>query len=471
MINAVVGGTVVTPGGPREADVAIEGGLIAAITPRGGRAGSARGGRAGSGRAGTALDATGCWVLPGGVDPHTHAMASVRDATLAAAAGGTTTVLSFSGPEPGENDVACLLRRRGEIAASGAVVDVGLHAAIGSPERVTPDDLAEIRRAGAAAIKVYLAYPEYGIMCSSAGLLRLMRAARHHGLVTCVHCENGPLIEELLTVALAAGPPSPRVFASTRPPEVEEEAVARTLAIASLAGAPCYLVHMSTGLALGQIRLARSRGVPRVHAETCPHYLLLTESRYEGPGAEGFLVAPPLRGASHVEALWEGLADGTVDTVGSDHCQVRSPTLGPLADAGGHYEFGLPGIGERLPLLLSEGLARGLPITRLVRLACENPARAFGHYPRKGALAAGSDADVVLFDPGGETVLAAGQHASTYAGRRLRGSIRAVLARGTLVAASGSATSGATGDGRGRYLPAGDPLPTAPAGSEPPRSR
>jgi dihydropyrimidinase len=450
---------VMAPDGPREADVAIRGERIAAITPRDSRAGRTQ--------AESVLDATGCWVLPGGVDPHTHAVASLRDATLAAAAGGTTTVLSFTNPEPGENDVACLLRRRGEIAGSDAVVDVGLHAAIDSPEQVTPDDLAAVKQAGAAAVKVYLAYPEFGIMCSSPALLRVMRGARQHGLVTCVHCENGPLIEELLTAALAAGPPSPRVFASTRPPETEEEAVARTLAVASLAGAPCYLVHLSTRQALDQIRLARRRNALRVHAEVCPHHLLLTESRYEGSDAGRYLVAPPLRGASHVEALWEGLADGTIDAVGSDHCQVRSPTLGTLADAGGHYEFGLPGIGERLPLLLSEGLARGLPVTRLVRLACEDAARVFGHYPRKGALSPGSDADLVVFDPGGETVLAAAQQSSPYAGRRLRGSIRAVLARGTLVAASGAAT----GDGKGRYLPAGDPCPTAPARNEPAHSQ
>lgn len=449
MITAVVGGTVLTPDGPREADLAIQGQQIAAITPRGSPAG----------HTGATLDASGCWVIPGGVDPHTHAMASLRDATLAAAAGGTTTVLSFTNPEPGESDVACLLRRRGEIAASGAVVDVGLHAVLNSPEKATPDDLAAVKQAGAAAIKVFLAYPEFGIMCSSPVLLRVMRNARRHGLITCVHCENGPLIEELLTGALAAGPPGPRMFASTRPPEVEEEAVARTLAIASLAGAACYLVHLSTRQALDQVRLARRRGTPAVYAEVCPHYLVLAGSLYEGPDAERYLVAPPLRGAGHAEALWEGLADGTVGTVGSDHCQVRSPTLGTLADAGGHYEFGLPGIGERLPLLLSEGLARGLPLTRLVRLACENPARAFGHYPRKGALAPGSDADLVVFDPGGETVLDPAEQSSPYAGRRLRGSIRAVLARGTLVAAAGAAT----GDGTGRYLPAGDPQPNAPA--------
>jgi dihydropyrimidinase len=443
VITAVVGGAVAAPDGLREADVAIQGERIAAITPRGSHAGAAP--------ASTALDATGCWVLPGGVDPHAHAMDSVRDATLAAARGGTTTVLSFTNPGPGDNDVACLLRRRGEITAGGAVVDVGLHAVLGSPGSATPASLAAVKRAGAAAVKVYLAYPEFGIMCSSPALLRVMRAARGHGLITCVHCENGPLIEELLTAALAAGPPSPRVFASTRPPQTEEEAVARTLAIASLAGAPGYLVHLSTGQALDQIRLARRRGGPVAFAETCPHYLVLTGDLYEGPDAGRYLVAPPLRDASHAEALWQGLADGTIDTVGSDHCQVPSPTLGTLADAGGHYAFGLPGVGERLPLLLSEGLARGLPVTRLVQVACENPARTFGHYPRKGALAPGSDADLMVFDPAGETVLDAGP----YTGRRLRGSIRAVLARGTLVAADGAAT----GKGHGRYLAAGDPLP------------
>jgi dihydropyrimidinase len=232
------------------------------------------------------------------------------------------------------------------------------------------------------------------------------------------------------------------VFADTRPPEVEEEAVARTLAVASLTGATCYLVHLSTAGALDQVRLARTRGRPKVFAEVCLHHLLLDEERYHGPDAGKFLVCPPLRSRNHVEALWYALADGTVDAVGSDHCQTRSPVLDDIATPGDRYEYGIAGIGARLPLLLSEGLRRGLPLGRLVQLVAQNPARAFGHYPRKGALLPGSDADIVVFDPVGETVLGDdafddGTGASVYAGLAMRGRLRAVLLRGRPIVSDG----------------------------------
>jgi len=436
-MNTVViaGGTVVTPDGTGPADVLISDGKIASIAEPGSGAEPGPGAEH--------IDAGGCYVLPGGVDPHCHLMAQVGLATAAAARGGTTTALSFTNPEPGQGDLDSLLGRREELGRGDAVVDVGLHAMLYDPEHVTVDDLVAARRAGAAAVKVFLAYPELGIMCSTRGLHRLMSAARQAGLLVQVHCENGPLIEELVAGAVRSGQRGEPVFASTRPPEVEEEAVARTLAVASLTGAPCYLVHLSTAGAIEQVRLARRRGQPPVFAEVCLHHLLLDDERYTGPGAGRFLVAPPLRAASHVEALWAAVADGTIDAVGSDHCQTRSAVLDDIAAPGESYSYGIAGIGARLPLLLSEGLRRGLPIERLVQLAAETPARVFGHYPRKGALAPGSDADIVVFDPAGEAVLAGdafddGTGASVYTGRRVRGRLRAVLLRGRLIAAEGS---------------------------------
>jgi dihydropyrimidinase len=205
-----------------------------------------------------------------------------------------------------------------------------------------------------------------------------------------------------------------------------------------------------------QVRLARRRGQRGVFAEVCTHHLLLDDTRYAGADAERYLVCPPLRDRSDIEALWEGLADGTIDTVGSDHCQVKSSTTGHLADAGHHYSYGLAGVGPRLPLLLSAASARGLPIERVARLAAENPARAFGHYPAKGVLAPGSDADIVIFDPDGEAVLpddgfGDGTGDSVYAGLATRGRIRAVLLRGQLIVSDGILAD----DRRpGRYLPA-----------------
>jgi dihydropyrimidinase len=452
-ISAVTGGTVITPGGLTRADVLIDGGTIAAIGDEGGTT-AATGDPSGPG--GRRLDASGCYVLPGGVDPHCHLMPGVHPATAAAARGGTTTVLSFTGPAAGERDLDALLRNRGELERGGAVTDIGLHAAIYDPEHIGYDDLAAVKRAGAAAIKIFLAYPELGIMCSTRRLYELMSAAREAGLLVQVHCENAPLIDVLVDEAVAAGARGARVFADTRPPEVEEEAVARTLEVASLAGAACYLVHLSSAGSVEQVRLARRRGQPGVFAEVCTHHLLLDDTRYAGADAERYLVCPPLRDRSDVEALWEGLADGTIDTVGSDHCQVKSATSGTLADDGQHYSYGLAGAGPRLPLLLSAAAARGLPIERVARLAAENPARAFGHYPAKGALAPGSDADIVIFDPDGEAVLpddgfGDGTGDSVYAGLATRGRIRAVLLRGQLVVSDGVLVD----DGRpGRYLPA-----------------
>jgi dihydropyrimidinase len=458
-ISAVTGGTVITPGGPVRADVLIHGGTIAAI-----------GDHRESG--GQQLDATGCYVLPGGVDPHCHLMPGVHPATSAAARGGTTTVLTFTGPAAGERDLDALLRNRGELERGGAVTDIGLHAAIYDPGHVSYDDLAAVKRAGAAAIKIFLAYPELGIMCSTRRLYELMRAAREIGLLVQVHCENAPLIEALVAEALrpeaaagagaesgrpaGLGRPGARIFADTRPPEVEEEAVARTLAVAALAGAACYLVHLSSAESVDQVRLARRRGQRDIFAEVCTHHLLLDDTRYAGADAERYLVCPPLRDRRHVEALWEGLADGTIDTVGSDHGQVKSPVTGPLAEAGHRYHYGLAGVGPRLPLLLSAAVDRGLPIGRVAQLAAENPARAFGHYPAKGALAPGSDADIVIFDPGGDAVLpddgfGDGTGDSIYRGLAVRGRIRAVLLRGQLIVSGGELV-----DGRrpGRYLPA-----------------
>ncbi len=482
IISAVTGGTVITPGGPARADVLIRDGKIAAIGDH-------------RNPGGQQLDAAGCYVLPGGVDPHCHLMPGVHPATSAAARGGTTTVLTFTGPSVGERDLDALLRNRGELERGGAVTDIGLHAAIYDPENISHDALAAVKRAGAAAIKIFLAYPELGIMCSTRRLYELMSAARELGLLVQVHCENAPLIDALVAQALHAdaphaealraealraetlpagarppgsgaagagggadggsGHPGARIFADTRPPEVEEEAVARSLAAASLAGAACYLVHLSSAGSVDQVRLARRRGQRGVIAEVCTHHLLLDDTRYAGADAERYLVCPPLRDRTHVEALWEGLADGTIDTVGSDHCQVKSSTTGPLAEAGHCYTYGLAGAGPRLPLLLSAAAARGLPIERVARLAAENPARAFGHYPAKGALAPGSDADVVIFDPEGDAVLPEdgfgdGTGDSVYAGLATRGRIRAVLLRGQLIVSDCMIAD----DRRpGRYLP------------------
>jgi len=437
---AVTGGTVVTPEGTRQADVLIRDGTIIALAG----AGAAP---AGAGR----LDAAGCFVLPGGVDPHCHIMADVAAATRAAALGGTTTVLSFTNPGPGEGAVACLLRCRQELAAARPAVDVGLHAMLYRPDHVVPADLQALRDAGVCGIKVFLAYSELGIMWSTRGLFELMTAAARQGQMVQVHCEDGQMIDGLAAAAIAADRTGARLFAETRPPEAEAASVALALSTAGITGTTCYLVHLSCSQAIDQVRLARERGSPALYGEACLHHLLLDDRCYQGTDAERYLVAPPLRPPGHQETLWQALADGTLDTVGSDHCQERSRTAGEFAPDGRGYSYGIAGIGPRLPLLLSHGLARGLPIERLAEVACANPARAFGLYPRKGALAPGSDADVLIWDPAAETTIAAGTFDdgtgdSVYLGERLPGQVRDVLLGGrALVRLGRFAAEGAPG--------------------------
>ena len=213
-------------------------------------------------------------------------------------------------------------------------------------------------------------------------------------------------------------------------------------------------MHLSCAGALDQVRLARRRGAPPLHAEVCLHHLLLDDRCYLRDDAERYLVCPPLRPPGHQEALWQALADGTLDTVGSDHCQERSRTAGEFAPDGRGYGYGIAGVGARFPLLLSRGLARGVPVERLAEVACANPARAFGHYPRKGVIAPGSDADLLIWDPGAETVITADTFDdrtgdSIYAGERLAGQVRDVLLGGRALVRQGEFVGPATA---GSYL-------------------
>jgi dihydropyrimidinase len=443
----VGGGTVVTPAGTLLADVVIRDGTVVALTAPGvSSVGS------------DLLDAAGCFVLPGGVDPHCHIMADVAAATRAAALGGTTTVLSFSNPGPGEGAVAGLLRRREQVIAAPPAVDVGLHAMLYRPDEVDEADLRAFKDAGVSGIKVFLAYPELGIMWSARGLFELMTAAARHGHVVQVHCEEGQVIEGLVAAAVAAGRTGARVFAETRPPEAEAASVALALGTAAITGATCYVVHLSCAQACDQVRLARRRGPVALHAEACLHHLILDDRCYQRADAERYLVAPPLRPPADPEALWRALADGTIDTVGSDHSQERSRTIGELAPDGRGYSYGIAGIGARLPLLMSRGLARGVPVERLVEVGCTNPARAFGHYPRKGVLAPGSDADLLVWDPRASTTISAdtfddGTGDCVYVGERLSGRVRDVLLGGRALVRDGRYVAE---DARGTYLSGSD---------------
>src|SRR6266511_4384317 len=400
----IAGGMVVTAEGVRHADILVEGELVLDVS-------------ASRSRAEAALDARGCYVLPGGVDPHTHLLTDITAATRSAAFGGTTTAISFTLPRPEESLAGAVERARDELVPLAAV-DVALHAYVSEPDRLTPADVNEV-----AAL----------------------------GLTVLIHCENGGLIEALVRELVAAGGRDAACFARSRPPEAEVEAVSRVLGFAGLADARVYIVHLSTGGALKHVREARRRGVA-VAAEACIHHLALDDSTYEGADAGRYLTVPPLRSPEHVEALWNAVGDGTLDAVGSDHSQRRYQP--PPSDDFTGLPYGLAGVEARLPLLLSLGLERGVSIERLVHLVSAGPARAFGLYPRKGTIAPGSDADLVVWDPADEwTIGRDSLHdglETPYEGLRVRGRIRSVFLRGEPIVED----SALVANSRGRYATA-----------------
>ena len=413
------GGLVVTPKGIRRADVVIEAERIARLEPRGKSEGDS-------------IDASGCYVLPGGIDSHTHMLSDMGPASRSALSGGTTSALCFTNPHDGESVVEAVRRGREEVRREAAI-DVDLHAVLYQPERVTVADLERLRELKVRAVKVFLAYPEQNLMASDGMLYTVLRESVRLGFLTRVHCENGSVVEALIQDHLARGKRSARYFAEARPPDVDEEAIARTLALARLAGAPVFITHISSAGGIELVKAARAGG-QTVHAEVCLHHLLLDSSLYRGKLAERFLVVPPLRSSQHVEALWAAIADGTVDTIGSDHAQRRYQ---PQPSDTGDFRslpYGLAGIELRLPLFLSEGLRRKIPIRRLSELLSTRAAQIF-KLPNKGAIVPGNDADLVIWDPRSSWAVKAsalhdGIGETPYEGLRARGTIQSVILRG-----------------------------------------
>ena len=404
----IFGGTVVADGCARSADVVVEGGKITAVA-----AASAAGD----------VDARGCVVLPGGIDPHTHPLADLRAATFAAARGGTTTIATFTSPHPGETPAAAFVRARDE-QVPHAIVNVALHAAVWEPDRLDRAQLEQLRAAGGRTVKLYLAYPELGMAVSDRTLYETLRDASRLGMLVLVHCESIGAIEALVDELLASGRIDVRAFVDSRPPLVEEEGVARALAFARLAAAPVYLVHLTSADSLELVRAARRRG-QQVWAEVCTHHLVLDDSRYDGADAERFVVVPPLRARAHVEALWAAIADGTVDAIGSDHAQVKYQPEAPPGDFRS-LPYGVFGIDVRVPLVLTEGTRRGIGRERLVELLAGGPARAFG-LRGKGTIQRGADADVVLWDPEQRWTI---EGESPFSGIDVAGAVRRVFVGG-----------------------------------------
>jgi dihydropyrimidinase len=448
-------GTVVTAADRYEADLYIDQGVITLI------------GRGLSLPAATVVDASGLLVLPGGVDVHTHLDLPVGDTassddfetgTVAAAHGGTTTIVDFATPAA-DGSLRAALDAWHARAAGRAAVDYGFHMVLTAFTDRLADEMDHlVRREGVTSFKMFMAYPGR-LMADDGAIFRALRWTRDHGALVSVHAENGHVIDALVREALVQGHTDPAWHAATRPPRTEAEATGRAIALAEVAGAPVYIVHVSCAEAVDEIRRGRARGV-RVSGETCPQYLCLSDEEYrrDGFGAAKFVMSPPLRPAAHQDALWRAAGDGTLQVVATDHCPFCMDE--PPQKRVGEGDFsripnGAPGIETRL-MLVWQGVRDGrLTPQRFVDLVATSPARMFGLWPRKGTIAVGSDGDLVLWDPDREASLSAADlhmrvDYSPYEGRVIRGAPAVVLSRGEVIVDHGTFTGR---PGRGQYVP------------------
>ncbi|MEM1436557.1 MAG: dihydropyrimidinase [Pseudomonadota bacterium] len=438
------GGRVVTAVDDYIGDILIEDGRIEAI-----------GRRLEAGDA-AVHDAAGLLVLPGGIDAHVHmetpmgdlrTVDSFESGTVSAAFGGTTTIIDFAQQFMGESP-RLALERRLAAAEPQCCIDYAFHVILTDANR---DALAElpsiIADEGVSSFKLYMAYPGV-LMVDDADIYRTMCAVGEHGGMVNLHAENGAVIQALIDEALEGGRTSPKHHALTRPSIMEGEATHRVIRIAELVDIPVYIVHLSAKEALDAVVEARDRGL-HVFAETCPHYLFLDETMYDAPGFEAakFVMTPPLRNHDCQQALWRGLQFDDLQLVATDHCPFcfNEERFGILmSKAAGKEDFsripnGAPGVEYRLPLLFDGGVGTGkINLNRFVQLVSTAPAKMFGLFPRKGTIAVGSDADIVLFDPEAEHVLSAETHHSLvdysmFEGRRVKGQVSKVFLRGELI--------------------------------------
>jgi len=402
MDTVIRNGTIVTASETYQADLGIEGGRIRVV---------------GKGLEGDkVIDAGGHYVFPGGVDIHTHLELPVGGTissddfvtgTIAAACGGTTTIIDFADQERAHS-LHEALEARLERAEGRAVIDFGLHVAItDATEAVLEEEMAELVDEGITSFKLYLAYPGR-YMIDDDSLFRILLKTREIGALALVHAENGHVVDYLTKEYLSAGKTSPVWHARSRPPEAEAEATGRALSLAAIAEAPVYIVHVTCTDSLHRVKEARRREW-MAFAETCTPYLLFSDLEYERPGFEGakYVVSPPLREKADQEALWGALSNGDLQVVSTDHCPFNF--VGQKDLGRGDFSLipgGMPGIETRVPLIYHFGVNGGrFSINRFVELVATNPARLLGLAPQKGSIAVGADADLVVFDPDKQVTL------------------------------------------------------------------
>jgi dihydropyrimidinase len=447
------GGTLVTADGRRQADLLCRDGLIAVV------------GTDLAPSVGTqVIDAGGCFVMPGGIDPHTHmqlpmmgtvAADDFHTGTAAAAAGGTTSILDFVGPERGQSPLEALAVWRGR--AAKAAIDYGFHMTVSwwGP-RFAEEMAALVRDHGITSFKFFLAY-KGGLMLPDEDLIAGFLRCRELGALAQVHAENGELIAYLQAKMLADGVTSPLGHVLSRPPQCEGEATGRAITMAEITGVPLYVVHVSAAEAARAIAQARARGV-QVIGETLPGFLAIDDSVYRHADfdvAAGHVMSPPYRPSEHHQVLWQALKDGTLSTTGTDHCCFTKAQKRLGQGDFTRIPNGCGGIEDRLHVLWHLGVNSGrISPERFVALTSTNAARAFNLWPRKGPLDVGADADVIVLDPARtKTLSAATQRQNTdfsvWEGMDVQGVVVHTISRGTHLWADGDLRAES---GRGRYL-------------------
>ena len=408
------------------------------------------------------IDATGKYVIPGGVDPHTHldfpfggtvSSDDFRTGSIAAAVGGTTSIVDFAVQKRGHPLSEALETWHGK-ADGKTAIDYGFHMIIlDLPDSRLPE-MDEMVRQGVTSFKMFMAYLG-AVMVDDTTIFKAMCRAADNGAFVCLHAEHGHMIDVLVKAALSEGKTAPKYHAVTRPPTTEAEATHRAIRMAEVAGAPVYFVHLSCAEALEEVQAARA-SQKYVYAETCPHYLTLDSSLYDQEGFEGakYVLTPPLREKWHQDDLWKGLKRNDLQVVSTDHCAFRFADQKSLGkDDFSRIPNGGPGIENRLSLLYTKGVVPGLiDMNRLVEVFSATPARLFGLFPRKGTIAVGSDADIVVFDPEEETTISAKTHHmnvdyNLYEGMKVKGVPQVVLSRGKVVVEDGKYV-GTPGEGR-----------------------
>ncbi|SEM73626.1 dihydropyrimidinase [Paenibacillus sp. OV219] len=440
MARLITNGIVVTAADTMKADVLIENGIVTAI---------------GSSLAQLApqdsevIDAAGCYVFPGGVDPHTHldmpfggtvTADDFETGTIAAAFGGTTTIVDFCLTEKGK-PLSSSIDTWHRKAEGKAVIDYGFHLMISEINDQVLSELPNIiKQDGITSFKVFMAYKN--VLQADDGILyRTLQNAKQHGALVMVHAENGDVIDELIKQALSAGHTEPIYHALTRPSILEGEATGRAVRLTALADSQLYVVHVTCEEAVRQIAQGRLEGY-NVWGETCPQYLLLDITQLEKPDFEGakYVWSPPLRAKQHQEVLWNALKNGQLQTVGSDQCSFNFKGQKELGAADfSKIPNGGPIIEDRFSLLYSEGVGKGrLTLNQFVDVIATRAAKLFGVFPQKGTIAVGSDADIVIFDPSVERVISAQTHHmnvdyNPFEGLAVKGEPVSVLSRGEFI--------------------------------------